>query len=133
MAKTTPWILSLACLGMLTGCTSEASRQRAEQAQIKRDIAQQDEDTQAKEGYDERNNAKMLQEQDRLDGIEQKRSGNAYAHSCRKVTSASADLNAVAVDKSQCSPDQLKLEEEAERRQPFDKAFADVAARETKR
>jgi hypothetical protein len=105
--RNTAWILILTFATGLSGCTSEEGRRRAQQAQIKRNIAQQD----------------------KLDAVEQKRSGNVYAHSCRKVTSASWQLNAVAVDKSGCSPEQLKLEEEAEKRQVFDQAFKDLADR----
>ena len=131
--RSTAWILILPLAAGLTGCTSDAARERAQQRQIQRNIAQEDEDVQAKEGYDERNHARLLQEQEKLDAVEQKRSGNVYAHSCRKVTAANMDLDAVAVDKSGCSAEQLRLEEEAEKRQVFDKAFEDAAEREKKR
>ena len=124
------WILILPLVAGLFGCTSEEGRKRAQQAQIRRNIAQDDEDVQAKESYDEANHARLLQEQDKLDAVEQKRTGNVYAHSCRKVTAANWQLNAVAVDKSGCSPDQLRLEEEAEKRQVFDQAFKDATDRE---
>ena len=124
--KSTTWILILLSTATLTGCTSDAARERAQQRQIQRNIAQEDEDVQAKEGYYERNHARLLQEQEKLDAVQQKRSGNVYAHSCRKVTSASWELNAVAVDKSGCSAEQLRQEEEAEKRQVFDKAFEDM-------
>lgn len=67
----------------------------------------------------------MLQAQEKLDAVEQKRTKNVYAHSCRKVTMASYALNASSVDTSQCSAEQIKLEQEAEKRQMFDKAFED--------
>lgn len=131
--KSTAWILILPLAAGLLGCTSEEGRRRAQQAQIKRNIAQEDEDVQARESYDERNQARLLQEQEKLDAVEQKRSGNVYAHSCRKVTAANMDLDAVAVDKSGCSAEQLRQEEEAEKRQVFDKAFEDAAERDKKR
>lgn len=121
--RSTAWILMLPLAAGLIGCTSDEGRRRAEQAQIRRNIAQDDDEIQAKESHEEANHARLLQEQEKLDAVEQKRTNNVYAHSCRKVTSANWQLNAVAVDKSGCSADQLRLEEEAEKRQVFDKAF----------
>ena len=126
LKRTAPWMVVLLLAAMLTGCTSDATRAREQQAQIKRNIAQEDQDVQAGESHDEANHARMLQEQDKLDAVEQKRTNNVYAHSCRKVTSASWELNAVSVDKSLCSPEQLRQEEKAEKRQVFDKAFEDA-------
>jgi hypothetical protein len=59
----------------------------------------------------------MLREQEKLDATEQKRANNVYAHSCRKVTLASYALQASNVETAQCTPEQLKLEQDAERQQ----------------
>jgi len=124
--KSTAWILILPLAAGLLSCKSDEGRRREHQNQIKQNIAQEDEDLQAKEGYEEGNHARLLQEQDKLDAVEQKRTGNVYAHSCRKVTAASWQLDAVAIDKSGCSPEQLRQEEEAQKRQMFDQAFKDA-------
>ena len=124
--RSTTWILIALFAATFAGCTSDAERQREQQAQARRDIAQEDQDVQAKESHDEAVNARVLQEQEKLDAVEQKRSGNVYAHSCQHVTTVSMELNAVSVDKSQCSAGQLQLEQEAVKRQMFDKAFEEV-------
>ena len=119
------WVLLGTLFVGLTGCTSEASRERQQQAEARRKVAQEDEEVQAKEGSEEADRATMLKAQEKLDAVEQKRTNNVYAHSCRKVTLASYALNASNVDASQCSAEQLKMEQEAEKRQMFDKAFED--------
>jgi hypothetical protein len=101
----------------LAGCTSEAARERQQQAEAGRKVAEEDQDVQAKESSDEADRALMLQAQGKLDAIEQKRTNNVYAHSCRKVTLASYALNASNIDTAQCTPDQLKLEQDAEQEQ----------------
>jgi hypothetical protein len=121
------WILlALLAVGLM-GCTSHAARERQQQRDVARKVAEDDQDLQAKESSEEADRAVMLREQERLDRVEQKRTKNVYAHSCRKVTLASYALNATNVDTSQCSPEQLKLEQEAESHQMFDKAFEDAA------
>ena len=119
------WVLLGTLFVGLTGCTSEASRERQQQAEARRKAAQEDEEVQAKEGSEEADRAVMLKAQEKLDAVEQKRTNNVYAHSCRKVTLASYALNSSNVDTSQCSAEQLKMEQEAEKRQMFDKAFED--------
>jgi hypothetical protein len=101
----------------LAGCTSEAARERQQQAEAQRKVAEEDQDVQTREGSDEADRALMLREQDRLDATEQKRTNNVYAHSCRKVTLASYALHASNVDTAQCTPERLKLEQDAERQQ----------------
>ena len=119
------WVLLGTLFVGLTGCTSEAARERQQQAEARRKAAQEDEEVQAKESSEEADRATMLKAQEKLDAVEQKRTNNVYAHSCRKVTLASYALNASNVDASQCSAEQLKMEQEAEKRQMFDKAFED--------
>jgi hypothetical protein len=120
------WILLASLSAGLTGCTSEATRERQIQAEARRRVAQEDQDLKDQETSDEGQRALVLKEQDRLDGVEQKRTGNVYAHSCRKVTEVNYILNANSVDTSGCSPDQLKIEKEAEQNQARDKIFADA-------
>ncbi len=120
------WILlALLAIG-LTGCTSEATRERQQQREAARKVAEEDQNLQDKEVSEQADRAIMLQAQEKLDAVEQKRTNNVYAHSCRKVTLASYALNATNLDTSQCSAEQLKLEQEAEKRQMFDKAFEDA-------
>src|SRR5258706_1698880 len=101
----------------LAGCTSEAAREQQQQAEARRKVAEEDQDVQAKESSDEADRALMLQAQGKLDAVEQKRTNNVYAHSCRKVTLASYALNASNIDTAQCTPEQLKLEQDAEQQQ----------------
>jgi hypothetical protein len=110
----------------LMGCTSEAARERQTQREAARQIAEDDQTTQDKQNTEFADRAVMLQAQEKLDAVEQKRTKNVYAHSCRKVTLASYALNASNVDTSQCSTEQLKLEQEAEKSQIFEKAFESV-------
>ncbi len=120
------WILlALLAIG-LTGCTSEATRERQQQREAARKVAEEDQNLQDKEVSEQADRAIMLQAQEKLDAVEQKRTNNVYAHSCRKVTLASYALNATNLDTSQCSAEQLKLEQEAEKRQMFDNAFEDA-------
>jgi HD-GYP domain-containing protein (c-di-GMP phosphodiesterase class II) len=111
----------------LTGCTSEAARERQQQREAAHQVAEDEETMQGKQNTEFADRAIMLQAQEKLDAVEQKRTKNVYAHSCRKVTMASYALNASNVDTSQCSAEQLKLEQDAERSQVFDKAFEDAA------
>ncbi len=113
----------------LMGCTSEAARERQQQREAARQIAEEDQAVQDKQSTEFADRAVMLQAQEKLDAVEQKRTKNVYAHSCRKVTMASYALNASSVDTSQCSAEQLKLEQEAEKRQMFDKAFEDAGVK----
>jgi hypothetical protein len=106
----------------LAGCTSEAAQERQQQAEARRQVADEGQDVrgqdvQAQESSGEADRALMLREQDQLDATEQKRTNNVYAHSCRKVTLASYALKASNVDTAQCTPERLKLEQDAERQQ----------------
>lgn len=110
----------------LTGCTSDAARERQQQREAARQVAEDDQTTQDQQNTEFADRAIMLQAQEKLDAVEQKRTKNVYAHSCRKVNMASYALNASSVDTSQCSAEQLKLEQEAEKSQMFEKAFQSV-------
>jgi hypothetical protein len=101
----------------LAGCTSEAARERQQPAEARRKAADEDQDGQAKESSGEADRALMLREQEKLDATEQKPTNNVYAHSCRKVTLASYALQASNVGTAQCTPERLKLEQDAERQQ----------------
>ncbi len=120
------WVLLPLCALWLTGCTSEAARERQQQREAARQVAEDDQTLQDKQGTEFADRAFMLQAQEKLDAVEQKRTKNVYAHSCRKVTLASYMLNATTVDTSQCSAEQLKLEQEAEKRQASDKMWESV-------
>ena len=109
----------------MTACTSQEARERAEQRKVQRKIAQEDDDRASQQSYDAANNTRALEEQQKLDAVEQKRTNNVYAHSCRKVTQASWQLNAVSVDTGQCTPEQLRMETDAEKSQAVEKMFAD--------
>ena len=126
------WILlALLAIGLM-GCTSDAARERQQQREAVRKVAEDVQDAQAKDNSERADLAVMLREQERLDAVEQKRTRDVYAHSCRKVTMGSYALNATNVDTSQCSPEQLKLEQEAESRQALDKVFENSAATHSK-
>jgi hypothetical protein len=126
----------------LAGCTSESAREREQPAEARRKVADEDQEVQAKdvqakeeqakevqakdvpanevqaqESSGEADRALMLREQEKLDATEQKRTNNVYAHSCRKVTLASYALKASNVGRAQCTPERLKLEQDAERQQ----------------
>jgi len=120
------WIAMAFFAVSLAGCTSEAARERQTQREAARQVAEDDQTMQDKQNTEFADRAVMLQAQEKLDAVEQKRTKNVYAHSCRKVTMASYALNASNVDTSQCSTEQLKLEQEAEKSQMFEKAFESV-------
>ena len=80
-------VLTLALVAVLAGCKSKAER------------------------------ARILEEQQKLDAVEQKRTEYAGAISCRRVTDVALEKNSVPVDKSHCSAEQMKLEEDAEKQQ----------------
>jgi hypothetical protein len=71
--------------------------------------------------------ARIVQEQAKLDGVEQRRSDYSGALSCRHVTGVCLEQNSVTVDKTHCSPDQLKLEEDFEKQEQQEK-FAKSAS-----
>jgi hypothetical protein len=85
----------------------------AHEAQDVQDQNVQAQEGQAQESSDEADRALLLREQEKLDATEQKRTNNVYAHSCRKVTLASYALKASYVDAAQCTPERLKLEQDA--------------------
>ena len=108
----------------LAGCASEAARERQQQAEARRKVADENQDVQdqdvqnqdvqnqdvqaqdvqAQESSDEADRALMLREQEKLDATEQKRTNNVDAHSCRKVTLASYALKASNVDRPSARP-----------------------------
>ncbi len=67
----------------------------------------------------------VQKEQARLDDVEQQRTGNASAHSCRKAKEVYAYSNTKVVDTDGCSAEQLKLEQDAELKQAHDKVIAE--------
>ena len=103
----------------LTGCKSNGARER----QAQEDKALQEAPLSAEE------QALVQQEQERLDGVEQQRTGDASTHSCRKAKEVYASSNTKVVDTNGCSAEQLKLEQDAEQKQARDKAAADVGKR----
>jgi hypothetical protein len=115
-------LLLLLAASLLSGCESDASRDRRLKAEARRNVAQEEEvrsDTQAHEGA---LRDMELKKQYELDVIEHKRTGDVYSHSCRKAVAFDPSMP-VSVDTSGCTPEQLKLEEEGERRQTFDDAM----------
>ncbi len=71
----------------------------------------------------------VLTEQQRLDSVEQQRTGDASAYSCRKAKEVYAYSNTKVLDTNGCSAEQLKLEQDAEQKQARDKAMADAGKR----
>ena len=67
----------------------------------------------------------VQKEQDRLDAVEQQRTGNSSAHSCRKAKEVYEYSNTKVLDTDGCSAEQLKLEQDAEQRQAHDKVLAE--------
>ena len=65
-----------------------------------------------------------LNKQQELNAIEQRRTGDVYSHSCRKAVVYDPSMP-VSVDTTACTPQQLRLEQEAERRQTFDRVLSD--------
>lgn len=121
-----PFFLCLflaACL--LSGCESDAARERRMKAEAQSKVAEDDQGRQDTFAHQEALRAVELAKQHDLDGVEQRRTGNVYAHSCRKAVAFDPSMPA-SVDTKGCSPDQLNLETEAERRQMFDDAFKSV-------
>ena len=114
----------------LTGCTSDAAREQQQQREAARKVAEDDETLQDKQSSDFADRAIMLPAQEKLDAVEQKRTKNVCAHSCRKVTFASHALNATHVDTNQCPTEQLKLEQEAEKLQASDKLWENAENQE---
>jgi len=67
----------------------------------------------------------VQKEQDRLDGVERLRTGDASAHSCRKAKEVYEYSNTKILNTDSCSAEQLKLEQDAELRQARDQAVAE--------
>ena len=70
----------------LTGCTSEAARERQQQREAARQVAEDEQTMQGKQNTEFADRAIMLQAQEKLDAVEQKRTNN-----CLLYTSDAAD------------------------------------------
>jgi len=115
------WTL-VAYVGLfLAGCTSKAAQDQQIQQDAARKVAEDDQALLDKEHSEEAERAMVLKEQDRLDGVVQKKKKDAYVHSCQKVTAASYQLSSFTVDSSQCAPSQLSDERQWEKQQKLDK------------
>jgi hypothetical protein len=115
------WLLLIA-LGMLSGCQSEAARDAQYKAEADRKVAEDEQQREGAVAHSEAVTALELEKQNQLDAVEQRRSGNVYAHSCRKAVGFDPSMP-VSVDTKGCTPEQLRLELDAERRQMFDDAL----------
>ena len=110
---------------LLTSCQSDAAREQQMNAEAKRQVAVEDEERSVSYAHEGVLRGVELAKQNELDAVEQKRTGNVYAHSCRKAVALDPALP-VSIDTKACSTDQLRVEQEAERRQLFDEAFRSV-------
>jgi|GEM_PF-1136891 len=111
---------------LLTSCQSDAARREQQMnAEAKRQVAVEDEERSVSYAHEGVLRGVELAKQNELDAVEQKRTGNVYAHSCRKAVALDPALP-VSIDTKACSTDQLRVEQEAERRQLFDEAFRSV-------
>jgi len=119
-----PTLLLLLATSLLTGCESDASRDRRLKAEARRNVAEEDQNRADSEAHQGALRALELNKQYELDVIEHKRTGDVYSHSCRKAVAMDPSMP-VSVDTSGCTPEQLRLEQDAERRQMFDDAMKD--------
>ena len=115
-------LLVFVVLLLFAGCESDGARDRRLAAEAKRNVADQEEDRAAAEARQGALRTLELNKQYELDVIEHRRTGDVYSHSCRKAVAMDPSMP-VSVDTSGCTPEQLKLEQEAERRQMFDDAM----------
>src|SRR5690242_4449069 len=118
-------MLLLAVAAGITGCESDAARDRRLQMEAKRNVAEEEEDRAAASAHQGALRAMELNKQYELDRIEHRRTGDVYSHSCRKAVAFDPSMP-VSVDTKDCTPEQLRLEQEAERRQMFDDAMKDT-------
>jgi hypothetical protein len=109
-----------ACL--LSGCESDTSRDRRLKTEAKRNVAQQEEDRADAQAHQQALRGIELNKQYDLDVIEHRRTGDVYSHSCRKAVAFDPSMP-VSVDTKDCTPEQLRLEQEAEQKQMFEDAF----------
>ena len=107
---------------LLSSCESGAARDQRYKAEADRKVAEDDQGRQETMAHDEAVKSIELAKQHELDAVEQRRTGDVYAHSCRKAVGFGPSMP-VSVDTKGCTPDQLRLEQEAERRQIFDDAL----------
>jgi hypothetical protein len=107
---------------VLSGCESEASRDRRLKAEAKRNVAQEEEDRADAQAHQGALRAMELNKQYELDVIEHRRTGDVYSHSCRKAVAFDPSMP-VSVDTKGCTPEQLRLEQEAEQKQMFEDAL----------
>ena len=107
---------------LLGGCESDASRDRRLAAEAKRHVAQEEQDRTDKETEQRALRQLELNKQYELDKIEHRRTGNVYSHSCRRAYALSTFFP-VSVDTSGCTPEQLRLEQEAEQKQAVEDAL----------
>jgi len=115
-------LLLLLAASLLSGCESDAARDRRLKAEAKRNVAEEEENRADASAHQGALRAMELNKQYELDVIEHKRTGDVYSHSCRKAVAFDPSMP-VSVDTKGCTPEQLRLEEDAERRQMFDEAF----------
>lgn len=107
---------------LLTNCQSDAANERSAKAEAGRKVAEDEQNRADTQLHHEALDALALAKQHDLDGVEQRRSGDVYAHSCRKAVAFDPSMP-VSVDTKECSKEQLALEQQAETRQMFDAAL----------
>jgi hypothetical protein len=122
MKRTQFALLALVATCFLGGCKSEADRDQHFKAEAEQKVAEDEQSRQGNVAHSEAVIAIELEKQNQLDAVEQRRSGNVYAHSCRKAVGFDPSMP-VSVNTKGCTPEQLRLELEAERRQMFDDAI----------
>ena len=106
----------------LVACESDDAREQRYKAEAQRQVAEDDQTRQESFANQGAVTELALAKQHELDGVEQRRTGNVYAQSCRKAVAVNPGMP-VIVDTKGCTPEQLRLETEAERRQMFDDAL----------
>ena len=115
-------LVALIAVCLLPGCESDAARDQRYKTEAGQKVANDEQARQETVAHSEAVKAMELEKQNQLDAVEQRRSGNVYAHSCRKAVGFDPSMP-VSVDTKGCVPEQLNLELEAERRQMFDDAL----------
>jgi len=79
-----PTLILLLATSLLTGCESDASRDRRLKAEARRNVAEEDQNRADSEAHQGALRALELNKQYELDVIEHKRTGDVYSHSCRR-------------------------------------------------